>query len=274
MGLGVAIRAITVISVFCGSAYTAFLLGVSIADGLFSGFEFWSKIGSFAGWLIFPSSLLIHLVAIFGFAPMILRFVLRPTQERGGELYTLAQESFRKAGLELDCLWLVRGARAHNAMVSGVGRYQALFATDNLREKLSDDELRSVFLHEASHLVLGHLGKRLRYVVGILFSSLALQIGIILGIALLVPAGLTELALLIGFCGTLMMQTRLLHSFSRRQELEADHHAVSVLGASYDALCSALTQLDALNDAKAGKTHPLAFDRIQALAQQQRRPAA
>jgi len=140
---------------------------------------------------------------------------------------------------------------AINAASAGNGQY---YVTTGLLNQATDDQLRGVLAHEIAHEDLGHPARA--QVVGV---------GVGLGVALLEQlfpgsSAFTPIA------GTLISG-----SYTRPLELQADHHAVTLLqraGYSRDTMVDTLAWLMRRNGNNGGgilSTHPATSERIQAL---------
>ena len=140
---------------------------------------------------------------------------------------------------------------AINAASAGNGQY---YVTTGLLNQATDDQLRGVLAHEIAHEDLGHPARA--QVVGV---------GVGLGVALLEQlfpgsSAFTPIA------GTLISG-----SYTRPLELQADHHAVTLLqraGYSRDTMADTLAWLMRRNGNNGGgilSTHPATSERIQAL---------
>jgi predicted Zn-dependent protease len=140
-----------------------------------------------------------------------------------------------------------------NAANAGGGEF---YVTRGLLQKANDEQLRGILAHEIAHDDLGHVAR-----------AQVLGTGLNLGVILLeqiIPgsSAITPIA------GTLVAR-----AYSRREELEADKHAVEILqraGYSKDVMIDALTWVKSSSRSDGGgflSTHPATEDRIAALRQ-------
>lgn len=153
---------------------------------------------------------------------------------------------FRKAKVPLQEIYIVdaesENASLANAWVSG-SRFgkgifgRTLFISLGLIEKLNEDEVHAVLLHEASHFKMNHGLKRI--LLGSLFIVLSVY-WIAIPLTFLFPKDPS--AILLATILSLVVQFLLLGRLVYRQELEADLGAIHE-GASSNALISALQKL-------------------------------
>jgi len=130
------------------------------------------------------------------------------------------------------------------------------YVTTGLLQKANDEHLRGILAHEIAHDDLGHVARA--QVLGV-----GLNVGVIL-LEQIFPgsSAITPIA------GTLVAR-----AYSRREELEADRHAVEILqraGYSKDVMIDALAWVMRSSSSDGGgflSTHPATEDRIAALRQ-------
>jgi predicted Zn-dependent protease len=140
-----------------------------------------------------------------------------------------------------------------NAANAGGGEF---YVTTGLLQKANDEQLRGILAHEIAHDDLGHVARA--QVLGV-----GLNVGVIL-LEQIFPgsSAITPIA------GTLVAR-----AYSRREELEADRHAVEILqraGYSKDVMIDALAWVMRSSSSDGGgflSTHPATEDRIAALGQ-------
>ena len=141
---------------------------------------------------------------------------------------------------------------AINAANAGGGHF---YVTTGLLEKASEQQLRGILAHEIAHEDLGHVAKLQTLGAG-------LGLGIVL-LEQLLPgsSAVTPLA------GDLIVR-----GYSRKEEYEADRHAVTILnraGYSKDVLIGALSWVARQSGGSSGggflSTHPDTEDRIEQL---------
>ena len=140
-----------------------------------------------------------------------------------------------------------------NAANAGGGEF---YVTTGLLQKANDQQLRGILAHEIAHDDLGHVARAQVLGVGLNLSVIVLE-QIIPGSSVITP-----------LAGTLVAR-----AYSRREELEADRHAVEILeraGYSKDVMIDALAWVMKNSSADGGgflSTHPATQDRIAALRQ-------
>ncbi len=144
-------------------------------------------------------------------------------------------EVFTKANVNLREIYLIDTGtqKASNAFVAN----RTLFLTLDLFEALNEDELNAVIAHEASHLKMKHISKRIFQGIGYFFLTL---------FWISVPATFlfngNPLAVAVSAFLAIFAQMIFISRIVYRQELEADLGAIR-LGASGEALISALHKL-------------------------------
>jgi Zn-dependent protease with chaperone function len=138
-----------------------------------------------------------------------------------------------------------------NAASAGNGEF---YITTGLLEKANDFQLAGVLAHELAHDDLGHVAKAQRLNTG-------LKLGMVLLDQVFPGSGnITPIA------GTLVAR-----SYGRKEEYEADRHAVDILqrvGLPKQVMADTLTWLMQVEGGSGGgflATHPATSDRIQAL---------
>jgi predicted Zn-dependent protease len=140
-----------------------------------------------------------------------------------------------------------------NAANAGGGEF---YVTTGLLQKANDEQLRGILAHEIAHDDLGHVAR-----------AQVLGTGLNLGVILLeqiIPgsSAITPIA------GTLVAR-----AYSRREELDADKHAVEILqraGYSKNVMIDTLAWVKSTSQSDGGgflSTHPATEDRIAALRQ-------
>lgn len=221
------------------------------------------------------------LFANFAFSPVFVSLMfptskLRTQLREDADVERAAHECFEGAGLPVPRVRVLEidRFRAANVLVSGFAfragpLRPSAFITRNVIETLTDIELRAVLLHEASHLKLRHLPKRLMLCSSWVGASFLLYAAIAYFGPTLAVA-LWPVPLLGFFIGLTRVKKQ-----SQAQEYEADLHAVSSLGASSEAMVNALRKLELFNGnpgAQASSstrvgtgTHPPTERRIEAL---------
>ncbi len=140
-----------------------------------------------------------------------------------------------------------------NAANAGGGEF---YVTTGLLQKANDEQLRGILAHEIAHDDLGHVARA--QVLGV-----GLNVGVIL-LEQILPgsSAITPIA------GTLVAR-----AYSRREELEADRHAVELLqraGYPKEIMIDTLEWIMKSSPGDGGgflSTHPATEDRIAALRQ-------
>ena len=140
-----------------------------------------------------------------------------------------------------------------NAANAGGGEF---YVTTGLLQKANDQQLRGILAHEIAHDDLGHVARAQVLGTGLNLGVIVLE-QIIPGSSAITP-----------IAGTLISR-----AYSRREELQADKHAVEILqraGYSKDVMINALTWVESSSQSGGGgflSTHPATEDRIAALRQ-------
>jgi Zn-dependent protease with chaperone function len=195
------------------------------------------------------------IIGLYKLAPIYIRGLLGSKPLEDFPTIERLSKVFVEAGVRPPQFELLRNedATQTNAFVAGggVGRLGArLFLTPSILERFDEEEQKAIFLHEAAHLHLGHLGQRMK-------STLLMILGLTLGgTALLVAAHWLLPAWAANFCQLLVPLAGLalpIHwtrTQIQRHELEADAHAVEAFGANPEALISALERLEKINSAQ------------------------
>ena len=135
---------------------------------------------------------------------------------------------------------------------------QTMFIGRSLRNKLTMEEFDAVVAHELAHVANRHIHKR---VIELLKNFISVMIGtfllmfLIMGLATLyygedsaLHTGNIAIFCVAGILGWFLLNYSVLFDTFRSQEFEADAYAVMVLGASADALESALRKLTATDE--------------------------
>ncbi len=197
---------------------------------------------------------LVLLAFAFFASPFLIRGMFPTDRVLEPEVVEFFESSFQRAGLRTPHLHWIRAEKlgAHNALVCGVGRPRfgwgvSLFVSRSLWEGYERSEFEAVIRHEIAHLRLNHIWKRLGLSFGFLALSAAGGLGILIS-----PSSVPELIrfplkISLLLLATMIPQLIGMAWVSRRHEYEADAFAVEVLGASPEALISALRKLAALN---------------------------
>jgi len=227
------------------------------------------------------SGILCGLVLAVMLAPLQLRFVADCTACTSPEILSLVKDCFNRADLKEPRTFILDSGSAHwaNAMVSGMksGRgtlKPTLFITRGAVEKLSSKQLEAVLFHEASHLSLDHIQKRLIICCVSAFASAFISLFICVAAGAFLPEGMMTSAFFAAFLIATLGPFPWVKKQARKQELEADAYAVLQLGADPEAFISALRGLDEANFVESSKAknhslsgHPLTEMRIQQITQ-------
>ncbi len=209
----------------------------------------------------------------FALGPIHLKMAL-PVSPLPEQFVQRFREAFARAGLRQPSLWLIESGRVQTgtAFIAGTkwgnGPLRpALFISRNALETLTLGEIDAVVLHEASHLCMNHLVKRLLLSITLITGTMFLGVFVLLLAPLLLPSGVGFQSLLGPFMAVVAFVSafRILAVQSREHEVAADLYAVERLGASYEDLSNALRKLDRLNGFapdRNGVTHPATETRL------------
>jgi Zn-dependent protease with chaperone function len=214
------------------------------------------------------SGILSGLLLVFAMAPWLVRQILPLRKDVSFELIRLLGAPFERAGLKTPKIFVV-DQEVSNAIVTGFGRGRgpfapALYVSSALLGQLSPEELEGVICHEASHLALGHLARRLkRNASAVLQVSLGVFAWFTFAYLFLPKAVILFSATLIPWIAV-AIPSRLMHRMMREQEHEADEFAVTRLGAPAEDLVRAITKLESKNGGppRRATTHPLSGERV------------
>ncbi|MGK5087284.1 M48 family metalloprotease [Bdellovibrionota bacterium FG-2] len=194
----------------------------------------------------------------FALAPFFLRKTLpiKVPSEQGEEavVSSAVNDTFSKAKLarpELRIFDLDRMDSA-TALVAGFswGRWifrPLLLVSKTLIGVLNGDELRAVIDHEAAHIALRHLRRRLLFSVALILSLAFASIALNLLVFLVTRSGSSFLWGGLIAMGSFFVCFRFLGQKNLQFEQEADRYAVEKLGANSNDLVNALRKLDLLN---------------------------
>lgn len=192
-------------------------------------------------------------------APLSVRILLPCSRLEEPRVLQCLERCFERAGLKCPAPWVIHLDRFkfHNAMVcgfqSGKGWFRpAVFVSNSLIQKLSQEELEAVILHEASHISLNHIPKRMLAGFAAFCAGFAPLLIVITLLSNVLSHNLLLPSLLMSLLLNAAAQIYVLSQVVRRQELEADENAI-VLGADIDELSRALVKLTTLNDQSSRK---------------------
>lgn len=200
------------------------------------------------------------LLLSFGLAPFYLRRILPVTTLEPGPRKEEIEGCFSGAKVPVPRIWMVDTRLApwtqvlYSGFSSGRGPFApGLFLSHSLLDRLSGGELRAALFREASHTRLHHFRKRLFFgcMIGITAVALAGTI-LVLSVRGGLSPELSALTRLAAVFIPLLVPFFFVRAQVRRQEEEADFHAVSVLGADAEELSSLLLKLDILSGRIAG----------------------
>ncbi len=138
-------------------------------------------------WLL-PASFVIGLVVLF---PLALRRIWPTAPLANGPLRRRLERTSRRVGMQVReiLVWKTSGRLVNAAVVGFAGVFRYLMLTDELLNRLSDQQIESVLLHEAAHVRRRHLVVRL-VLVGLPLVSWALAMSLLSGGAsMLIPSG-------------------------------------------------------------------------------------
>lgn len=207
------------------------------------------------------------LLLTFGMSAFFVRKIFQSRPLTEGDLPERIRRDFERSGLRSPPVWIIEVEQYHpgSAMIAGFqgghGLFKpGLFLSRAAIEQLHEDELRSVILHEISHLSLGHARKRFIFSAGLVLCS-----SLVTGLAVLVSGWVVPGAHAESVSGCFSIVTcfvlafKLLGDQTRFQELAADIHAIEKLGGTVESLASALRKLDRINDELPFRREPGAF---------------
>jgi len=176
--------------------------------------------------------------------PLFIRLQHRCSPMAQSSLKNEIIESFKNEGVMLSSILIVDepNSTVKNAFIAGTGFGagpfgRTLFITLGLFQTLNSEELKAVMLHEAAHLKLNHVSKRIFAAISLMVVS---AFWITLPVTFLFHGAI--LAVVASIFAALGLHTVLFSRVVSRQEHEADLAAVA-MGASSDALVSALQKL-------------------------------
>lgn len=265
MGLAWVFAGMAVVGAFAKTLGEVFSLGAKEL-AVSSAMAQWSFV---AGTLI---GVLGGLYALGLLTPVFMR-QLYPCSRIEGPTRDLIEACFKKAGLKAPALWAINLEQfnSHNAMVVGMatGRgvlSQCLFLTQSLVTQLEPSELEAVLLHEVSHIKLEHILKRILFsgatvlvIVGVLALSVMAMVALFFVSPQAVNAKTLSLISVFSVLAAFVASQYLARRQVYKQEIEADAHAVFILGANLDALATALRKIDVLNDQMSDKKDPQSY---------------
>ena len=199
----------------------------------------------------------------FALAPRLLRATISCAPLEDLKWRELFDRSFARAGIRTPDYWIINtgGFKFSNALVAGFQGFGAgLFITQSLLHSCAPDEIEAVIMHEVSHLKLKHMRQRM---VASFVNILATLFGattLITMTMLFLPA-MNGLMMLLVPLAAFFIPFAAVRGLVKKQEIEADAHAILNLGAKTEALASAMRKIDAMNDLsidrhKDTKTYP------------------
>ncbi len=225
------------------------------------------------------AGIMIGLAFIYALAPYSIRRIMNVEEMKPSPLRRMIEDAFSKATLEAPDIYIVKTEdhAAHNLMIAGFpngkGVFKpAVFVFEGVtrpnregKELFNEAELKAMILHEVSHANLNHLKKRL------IQTCIRLPLALLTGAAIWVlaakyiPSGAAEIVQFIVSVAVVLEPFASVNRLIRRQEIEADLHAVIEFGADPSAMISALERLDVLNGRNpsiAHGAHPSTAERI------------
>lgn len=240
-----------------------------------------------------PLGVFVGLAVIYSLAPVFVKWMF-PTRKLKvrDPLYVKISTWLKPLGLRRVPISMIEleDFRWYNALVSGFklpfqieALRPTLFVSRSLVNLLTEEELKAVIYHEASHLLLGHMRKRFLWAFTLVLLSIIPVYSYLKFVELVWGDNANSVAWIGSLVVALAFQLFFFRKQVRAQELEADAHAVVGLGASFEAFASALMKLDLatgqshtrkdpmskLNPAAA---HPTTAERIRALSSSDIRP--
>jgi Zn-dependent protease with chaperone function len=230
-------------------------------------------------------AVIVGLVVVVSLSPIMARILFEAHRMEESALKDELAAVFKQAKIPMGEIYLMNTDRfkLSNAMVCG-SRFgfgplkRSLFLTKNLFEVLEPAEVKAVVAHEASHFQLNHIPKRMAYAFAAMIISAVM---VVTPLTFFVTAFTSHSfrwhssSTAFYIVASIAIQLVLIHRVIRRQEFEADLHAV-VLGAHPEALISALEKItlqnsgtletaDSLTRLLNNSAHPTFFERREAL---------
>jgi Zn-dependent protease with chaperone function len=251
---GLALRSLAIL-LLSTLGYFAVVYGVSV--GLFAlamvlKLPTWAQGAAGLGGAI--AGIFIALGLSFAFAPLTMRRLLPVVPLENDEHRQTLDRCFDRAGIARPTYWVIRvdGLKSNNAFVTGFknGRgwfRPALFITRPLLEQCSLEELRAIVLHEVSHLAANHLRKRFLFSFVAIFGSIVATGMILIAAQLFLPGPFTQITAIGAAVLAFALPFLAIRNQGRKQELEADLHAITKFGCSLHAMAGALRKIDRLN---------------------------
>lgn len=213
-----------------------------------------------------PIAVILALFAISLAAPLIVRLMMPTRAVTDPMILKALERCFERAKLNKPTFWTIEMDhwKFHNAMITGLsfGRgpfRQALLFSRSLVEKLQPDEFEAIIAHEISHLALHHVRKRFIFGFIAVLIGAAVSIPITMFSSTYLPAAYAVTTFAGCYLLALVIQIFLIRRQVRVQEMEADAHAVLILGANFDSFSSAMQKLAALNDQHQDKKDPSSY---------------
>jgi STE24 endopeptidase len=156
----------------------------------------------------------------------------------------------KKTGIEIKGIFVFnmsKNTKKANAAFTGIGKSKRIILGDTLMDKFNEDEIESVFAHEAGHFKKKHIIKSMilstlltfagLYVSSVLYKTALINFGFINVYDI---AALPLLALFLSLYG--LITTPISNILSRKYEREADTFALETTG-NNDAFISAMEKL-------------------------------
>ncbi|MEI6221315.1 MAG: M48 family metallopeptidase [bacterium] len=202
-----------------------------------------------AGFLFFFSLVLSRLAPIF-----ILPLFYKITPLENKELARYLESYCIKLGIKTQGIYafdLSKNTKKANAAFTGIGKSKRIILSDTLLQEFTQEEIATVFTHEAGHMKLGHIWQMLIvggivqfgmfYCIAMTYGNLVTQFGFT---SLAEPAALPLLALLSIPLGFIIMPLQ--NMFSRELERQADTFAIQTTK-NKESFVSTMEKLGKLN---------------------------
>ena len=246
------------------SIYQATLFGAGIAG---DGFGLSMAGRALLLWTSVPLGIFLGVLIVFWLSPLFVRLMFPSSRVVEPAILKKVGEVFARAKVPVPEVWILEleKYRSHNALVAGVGNFgpkwarRSLFITRSLIQELPDPELTAVLAHEAAHLKLKHIPKRLGWSVAAVLIGLVPYLTIVSLAVLTLPRTALIPVLALAFLVFLGVQIFAIRWQVRRQELEADACAVRELGAGREAMGAALIRITKKSGGLENKKDPRSY---------------
>jgi len=221
------------------------------------------------GWFSFLFSkivtftvIIFALLVIAAASPVFVRIMFPSNRITESELILILTECFKKAGLKIPIFHSLETDKHKNfnALICGFswmpGPFkQTLFFNRALAELLSSTEFEAIMLHEVSHIKLQHITKRAFFAAISVMVLVVPLLGALFFASTFYPQHIPPIVMGVVMF-SIFLQIFLLRRQVRYHEMQADHYAVTELGAEKEAMASALIRLTNLNGSLVDRKDP------------------